>query len=111
MRPELLREIDQVRGDVPRVAWIRRELALAVARHRPRRHERGKKWFARLSWPDLAEMLAVEESDIDTLMNQQFATSREGQHPPPSRLNYPPDRRWQWGAIFWTTVNAFDTPS
>jgi hypothetical protein len=23
MRPELLREIDQVRGDVPRVAWIR----------------------------------------------------------------------------------------
>ena len=24
MRPELLREIDQVRGDVPRVAWIRR---------------------------------------------------------------------------------------
>ena len=37
MRPELLREIDQVRGDVPRVAWIRRELALAVTRHRPGR--------------------------------------------------------------------------
>src|SRR2546421_11914524 len=36
MRPELLREIDQVRGDVPRVAWIRRELAVAVTRHRPR---------------------------------------------------------------------------
>jgi hypothetical protein len=43
IKPELLREIDQVRGDVPRVAWIRRELALALARHRPRRHERKKK--------------------------------------------------------------------
>jgi hypothetical protein len=43
IKPELLREIDQIRGDVPRVAWIRRELALAVARHRPRRHERKKK--------------------------------------------------------------------
>ena len=40
MRPELLREIDQVRGDVPRVAWIRRELALAVARHRPKPRKR-----------------------------------------------------------------------
>ena len=40
MRPELLREIDQVRGDVPRVAWIRRELALAVTRHQPRPRKR-----------------------------------------------------------------------
>jgi hypothetical protein len=39
----LLREIDQVRGDVPRVAWIRRELALAVVRHRPVPHKREKK--------------------------------------------------------------------
>ena len=43
MRPELLREIDQVRGDVPRVAWIRRELALAVTRHRPRPRKRDGK--------------------------------------------------------------------
>ena len=43
MRPELLREIDQVRGDVPRVAWIRRELALAVARHRPKPRKRDGK--------------------------------------------------------------------
>jgi hypothetical protein len=43
IKPELLREIDQVRGDVPRVAWIRRELALAVARHRPGPHKREKK--------------------------------------------------------------------
>ena len=43
MRPELLREIDQVRGDVPRVAWIRRELAVAVMRHRPRRRKRDGK--------------------------------------------------------------------
>ena len=43
MRPELLREIDQVRGDVPRVAWIRREPALAVTRHRPRPRKRDGK--------------------------------------------------------------------
>ena len=43
MRPELLREIDKVRGDVPRVAWIRRELALAVTRHRPRPRKRDGK--------------------------------------------------------------------
>ena len=43
IRPELLREIDQVRGDVPRVAWIRRELAVAVTRHRPRPRKRGGK--------------------------------------------------------------------
>ena len=43
MRPELLREIDQVRGDVPRVAWIRRELAVAVTRHRPRPRKRDGK--------------------------------------------------------------------
>ena len=43
MRPDLLREIDQVRGDVPRVAWIRRELALAVTRHRPRPRKRDGK--------------------------------------------------------------------
>jgi hypothetical protein len=43
MRPELLREIDQVRGDVPRVAWIRRELALAVTRQRPRPRKRDGK--------------------------------------------------------------------
>jgi hypothetical protein len=43
IKPELLREIDQVRGDVPRVAWIRRELAFAVVRHRPGRHKRKKK--------------------------------------------------------------------
>jgi hypothetical protein len=43
MRPELLHEIDQVRGDVPRVAWIRRELELAVTRHRPRPRKRDGK--------------------------------------------------------------------
>ena len=45
MKPELMREIDQVRGDVPRVAWIRRELALAVTRHRrsPRKRKRDGK--------------------------------------------------------------------
>jgi hypothetical protein len=40
IKPELMREIDQVRGDVPRVAWIRRELALAVTRQRPRPRKR-----------------------------------------------------------------------
>jgi hypothetical protein len=43
IKPELLREIDQARGDVPRVASIRRELALSVARHRPGPRKREKK--------------------------------------------------------------------
>src|SRR5947208_1508101 len=42
MKPELMREIDQVRGDVPRVAWIRRELALAVSRDWPSRRKRDR---------------------------------------------------------------------
>jgi hypothetical protein len=39
----LMGEIDQVRGDVPRVAWIRRELALAMTRQRPRPRKRDGK--------------------------------------------------------------------
>jgi len=73
MRPELLREIDQVRGDVPRVAWIRRELALAVTRHRPRPRKRdGKsKWSTRslrgASAPDHHSSNVVGESSREEL--------------------------------------------
>jgi len=29
-----------------------------------------------------------------------YICRRRHQHPPPSRLNYPPDRRWQWVQFF-----------
>jgi len=73
MRPELLREIDQVRGDVPRVAWIRRELALAVTRHRPRPRKRdGKsKWSTRSlrgAAPDHHSSNVVGEEELRVLL-------------------------------------------